>query len=285
MLRCRTLINWQFLIALFLFLGFWFFALTGLLLSPIEFSHPPSASSGTSHSNNKSESIDPNERLANYTFWLMLFTGALVGFGGLQIRLLFKSDKTARLNVAIARKQMRLTGYQADILTKQKEIARIEFIATHRPRLRVRNVVVKPVSVTGFKPTVFHPGQFVSGQCYIANSGGSAAHITEAHCDVFITSNPLPMERPYEGQDGNSAIKLTIEAGTSVPLPFQSTSQISSRESEDILSGGNYRIYVMGWVEYSDDMNIMRRTAFCRKYDFIRRRFYPVDDPDYEHEE
>jgi len=50
-----------------------------------------------------------------------------------------------------------------------------------------------------------------------------------------------------------------------------------------------WRLYVMGWIEYTDDSNNQRRTTFCREYRQIsnspKSRFFPVDDPDYEHEE
>ena len=36
---------------------------------------------------------------------------------------------------------------------------------------------------------------------------------------------------------------------------------------------------------YADDLKIVRRTAFCREYRPAERRFFAVDDPDYEHEE
>jgi hypothetical protein len=173
----------------------------------------------------------------------------------------------------------------AGVIFFEVEGSRKEFIATHRPRLRVRNVVVKPASITGYHPTLFHPGELVGGQITIANFGNSAAHVTEAHCEVFVTHVPLPMERPYEGKNGNSPIRPVIEAGSSVPLQFQSDFLLSERQSDDILQGGNHQLYVLGWVEYRDKLGIGRRTAFCRKYDWERRRLHAVEDPDYEHEE
>ena len=45
----------------------------------------------------------------------------------------------------------------------------------------------------------------------------------------------------------------------------------------------------MGWVQYTDDLNNQRRTSFCREYRSAHPgtlgRFFPVADPDYEHEE
>lgn len=175
------------------------------------------------------------------------------------------------------------TSRNARLTRESIELARDEFIADKRPRLRVRNVVVRPASVTGYYPTLFHPKQFVGGQCYIANHGGTDAIIVEAHCEVFWTNIPLPMQRPYEGK--NAAIRSTIPPGGSLPFPFQSDRPLGERESDDIKSGGNCQIYVLGWVEYDDLRGVRRRTAFCRMYDPVRLRFFAVDDLDYEHEE
>jgi hypothetical protein len=51
----------------------------------------------------------------------------------------------------------------------------------------------------------FKTGDFVTGQLYVINVGGTPANIMESHCEVFYTDRvSLPMERPYEGKDGNN---------------------------------------------------------------------------------
>jgi hypothetical protein len=80
-----------------------------------------------------------------------------------------------------------------------------------------------------------------------------------------------------------------LEAGQSNPISFQSRN-VMGPEGDDISRfAGNWRLYIMGWIEYTDDLDNHRRTAFCREYRQISGgsggRFFPVDDPDYEHEE
>jgi hypothetical protein len=51
---------------------------------------------------------------------------------------------------------------------------------------------------------------------------------------------------------------------------------------------GDWRLYVMGWIAYSDDLKIPRRTAFCcenRVASGSKGRFCIVDDNDYAHKE
>lgn len=173
-------------------------------------------------------------------------------------------------------------------------LGRDEFNATHRPKLRVRNVVAKSNTASHwgdgmpFSDDVFafSPGGPLSGQFYVSNTGSSAATITESHCEViWDLKDGLPMERPYEGKNGNNPLAQTIvESGSSAVGLFLSDANFPGLHWDE---GDKSNVYVMGWVEYVDASKVSRRTAFCRRY-MERggsRRFYPVDDPDYEHEE
>ena len=166
-------------------------------------------------------------------------------------------------------------------------LARDEFNATHRPQLRVRNVVVKGARQGhgSFPLDAFHPGFPLSGQFYVANVGSGPAEIVESHCDVLWGLDRLPMERPYEGENGNNPLgKITIPAGASCPAQFLSSENFPGLKFDAF---DRSEVYVMGWIEYLDSQHVRRRTAFCRRY-WGREgnfRFYAVDDPDYEHEE
>jgi hypothetical protein len=169
-----------------------------------------------------------------------------------------------------------------------------EFIATHRPKLRVRNIDIHQprigdVEARELRPRVTSPlftsGTHVSGQFYISNVGDTAAQITEIGCWVEWMREPLPMSRPYEGENGNVSIQERLEAGQTLPVPFMSA-RLMGEEGTDVYRGNsNWRIYVMGWVEYVDDRRTPRRTAYCREYRSTEGRFFAVEDPDYEHEE
>jgi hypothetical protein len=108
--------------------------------------------------------------------------------------------------------------------------------------------------------------------------------LVDTYSRVYLTTTGLPMDRPYEHEEG-IASKVTIRPGMARQLLFESSHFISERESNDVLTGGNHSLYVMGWISYEDRNKVLRRTAFCRVYDPITKRFIGVDDPDYEHEE
>jgi hypothetical protein len=158
-------------------------------------------------------------------------------------------------------------------------------VYTNRPKIRVRNISVDLVKRPGYFDDVFVPNEVISGKFFMSNIGGTDAKIIGVLSHVLITNVPLPMDRPYEGRDGVPWHGHIIAAGDSYPSRFQSERMLGERESDDIQEGGNCQIYVMGWILYEDIQGIRRRTAYCRKYDHIRRRFFTVEDPDYEHEE
>lgn len=187
----------------------------------------------------------------------------------------------ATLFLAIATAVLAYASWRA-----ARDTRRALFLA-QRPRIRIRNVVIHPARRRhGANP--FDPGEFVSGQLYCVNVGGTEAHLFEAHCEVYWT-NPgvatLPMERPYEGKNPNIPIlNIDLPPGISTPLNFASDRLLGGNESDQINSGSLF-IYVLGFVAYTDELGIMRRTAFCRKYNYGRGRFFATKDPDYEHEE
>jgi hypothetical protein len=51
------------------------------------------------------------------------------------------------------------------------------------------------------------------------------------------------------------------------------------------MNNGFIKFYVMGWVRYTDDRNVIRETRFCRIWNNSERRFSAVDHPDYEYSE
>jgi len=119
------------------------------------------------------------------------------------------------------------------------------------------------------------------GQFYIANSGGTDAHVREVDCRVWVDAEDgrLPMKRPYEGQVGTPMDKV-LSPGQSMPWTF-SREQALMHQGLNIGTGATV-LYVLGRIGYTDDLGIYRWTCFCRKYNPTTERFTPIDDPDYE---
>lgn len=187
------------------------------------------------------------------------------------------------LLVVIGFRQVDVYMSQRLIMEQQTELMRAQYVFTHRPRLRVRNLVIHPPRK--FHGFLFH-GHIISGQCYVSNIGGSAAKIIESHVMLFANQMGLVMERPYEGKDANNPIGGVIQAGSSAPLLINEPTPLATEAEADRVSRGAHPFFVMGWIAYADEMDVVRRTAFCRRWDAGKRRFVAVpDNPDYEHEE
>ncbi len=177
-------------------------------------------------------------------------------------------------------------GLQWNEISEQARIANKMLLLQFRPKLIIRNVVIDVADEIP-RPPLFRDHHPVSGQFYISNTGGTEAKITEIGCWVEW-SQILPMQRPYEGKHGFECSATALQPSQSIPWTFNSANdgKLMNARANDILSGmGNWALYVMGWVQYIDDLKTPRRTAFCRKYEFSKGRFLAVDDPDYEHQE
>jgi len=157
---------------------------------------------------------------------------------------------------------------------------RQELVLTQRPRIYVRNLYFSEITGTHPISSGMQVGSSLIGQFYIVNNGGTAAHIREFYCDTRV-EHYLPMKRPYEGKDGVKQ-RETILPGRSTPRTFSRIQPLAESERVDIQQRRK-DLYVLGWIEYVDDLKIRRRMSFCRKYDFGKQRFVRVKDPDYEH--
>lgn len=194
-----------------------------------------------------------------------------------------KQSEDIKQSIAVAKET-------ADTAKIEAETARQSIIMTHRPRIRVRNVVVRqPNPIHGVIPPLFAQGTYVTGQFDIANVGGTQAKIVETCCQVYWSDKGLPMERPYEGEGPQMPQpvqqNIILQAGEPYTALFQSAKLMNEKAPLIMQGSNNWRIYIMGWIVYEDAIGIKRRTAFCRVYRIADGRFFAVDDTDYEHEE
>ena len=181
------------------------------------------------------------------------------------------------------------TILNTEAAAKQALLLEKSFVFTHRPKLIVRNVVMKRGIADG-EDDPFYENAHLAGQFYVQNVGDTRATVVESGCWVFWKHKEqplsgLPMMRPYEGKNGNNPVSvgMTLQPGEALTAIFQSDDFLASEAQR--VREGNWPLYVMGWIEYADDAGTRRRTAFCRKFDKARRRFFAESDPDYEHAE
>jgi hypothetical protein len=239
-----------------------------------------------------------DERLADYTLGLEVFTGALVIIGAFEIWLLFRTDDTAKFaaratirQVVIARRQMTILGQQADILIEQKQIARAQHLAEHRPRLSVRHVTVIDRGAAFGQPTFFFSnGSTVQGGLAIVNSGGTRLKIIESFYKIHCSKDGLPVESPLDAPEARDNLLLVpgtwIGIGESVATAIPDKIFLGKNPDPDSIrlrefAEDGWEMYVMGQIRYADEGGNERFMGFCRKRD-AAGKFLAVNDPDYE---
>jgi hypothetical protein len=219
-------------------------------------------------------------------------------------RLAISTDELARgaheqsLEMALARaltektldleeRQFLLAGKQTDLAEKQHGLQREQYLAEHRPRLRIRSVgVVQPIGRNALSD------QILRGSLVLVNIGASEATIKEAHYRFFSGPNGLPMVPPLE------ASQVRPLFGGSLPYKMAGHEScliaIESRGPlDDIATGIGFNgltdIYVMGAIRFSDWNLQDRWMGFCQKYmpseEGGEGRFLSVDNPNYEYED
>jgi hypothetical protein len=160
----------------------------------------------------------------------------------------------------------------------QAWLFRKELILTQRPKMRVRNIIItNPIDM----------GKPIEGRLTIVNVGGTPAKKINVGCWArreLKGKHRWSGEKPYKENDPNYRIDIRLTSGDPHVLEFRDEGTLIGEKSfKD--TGPLDSVYVMGYVEYVDDIGTPRRTGFCRRYRKSKDRFFAVDDPDYEYED
>lgn len=158
--------------------------------------------------------------------------------------------------------QTRLTGDSVALATK-------EFVATHRPKLRMRRV-----------KALLTDGTQVGVSFILANVGDSAAHIRSFNIDLGLNS---------VSDGGWSATVRPIDLRTLAPgetyVFLAMATDLTYQEKWGVANNiPGAALDFRGTVTYADDNGIERATGFWRTRDFDGR-LRPKPDPEYEYED
>lgn len=212
----------------------------------------------------------PDERLADYTGALAIFTAALVALAVLEVFFLAKTDAIAKRHADNAEKQMLLAGKQADIQEKQKEISRLQFLTTHRPKIKIRQLNKGVASVTdGLAFT------------YMAVNFGEANASLVEHNRTIIFSTAARGTLVNESKTKES-LHGVLAPGEFVVVKFREP-EITNPAFAAQINSGEIPICIFGYFAYADDLGKVRRTGFYRQYQGGVRRFVAIDDPEFEY--
>lgn len=187
----------------------------------------------------------------------------------------------------IADKQVAIQGLQTDIQKMQHAVGRLQFIADHRPRLRIRHVTIDLDGNTLDKPRlVLHSGEKVTGSLVVVNFGGSNASISDSRYRIIFSQKRFPVAFDFDENALEMLVVNTIlESGESCAVAIEDSVPAGSEYIDlrhfDI---NEWNIYVMGQIKYKDAGGNERFMGFCRKSG-SDGKFTPVDDADYEYQD
>lgn len=186
-----------------------------------------------------------------------------------------KAGETSAKLAEISEKQLAIEGRQICIQTKQHELERLRFFATHRPRLKIRFVRKRD----GDLPTISFS---------IVNSGSSRAIIRTSKVSAeFLHIDDIPdFHDEKRGGLINFVGQPILDPGSSCKCEVTT----SNRHYRDKLV---LRVY--GYVVYSNERERLDKdgaviydpltTYFMREFNPMTGRFEPVADPDYNAED
>lgn len=221
---------------------------------------------------NTDEHLEIDRKLAEYTRQLAVYTKVLSEDTG--------NVSTATLGLVFVTAILAAIGiWQGFQLQGSVNLARKEFLYTHRPRIVVRQMKMywdgsTPMgicytlhNVGESQATIIRISEFQGipdPENYVAQKPDYAASITVHY--VLLPGDIKTVEHSFEGEE------------TSFVLGFE-TESLQMRMTDN----PSRNMVVLGYVEYIDSLGITRRTAFHREYAYRTKRFEP--NPDYEYED
>jgi hypothetical protein len=185
-----------------------------------------------------------------------------------------------------------------DASRQQLDHARIAFLSSLRPRMRVKHIWF-----TGELGDIWK-GAPIEVRIDAVNSGEGRALVTKFNYMTWVVSKDrgLPQRPPYN-EDPEPAIysfpsRTPLDSGVTITSYFSDGCVLSPQDISNIRNG-SARLYVIGTIEYRDVevLGVMRdrlkQTAFCRYLTFENYpphaedmgRFKKDEHPDYEYQD
>ena len=209
------------------------------------------------------------EKLSKYTERLASFTRLLVVVGAMQIVIFCWL-------LVLMNKAAEDSGRSAKAALRTANLARQEFLTTHRPKIRVRRVALEEAPLT----------MAISIRYEIVNIGTRPAHIFAGIAQI-VWQNPQDRPLPPFADPLDTHLYnvrgATIEPGARNSEIVAASDEVGSnfQFARAVPNSGN--LYFLGFIKYRDDLDTVRETAFCRRLEATG--FTYVDNPDYEYED
>ena len=206
-----------------------------------------------------------DDKIGRFTELLFYATAALAGIGLLQL-LVF--------------------GWQGIQLRNAVKASRDEFLASHRPKIRIKHLVLAK-DILPQEPIIVH--------LTCVNHGTSEATLSEIGIKYFVV-RPDRMLPPPTGIDAIPNLGIVggrLPCGYNWETKCINANRILTQQEHDDIQMERAKLYCVGFVSYHDDAKRLRITGFCRVLTFppdqvafqSNSRFRRFRDTDYEYED
>lgn len=200
-----------------------------------------------------------------------ILTALLVVITGIYAYLTHKIAKATETSVAVIREQLAIAEKSANAAAKSADAAREEFVATHRPRLRLRRAFAAQGA----------PDEAIEVTLFLANVGETPCRLVGSAAALkLITGATFEPEAgvELEGEQPNVLISPGGEFSIALisPMKWGQDSAITHEFDEP-----DRGLILYGQFLYLDDSprQVPRRMSFKRRYNFRNSHFY-LAEPD-----
>ncbi len=210
--------------------------------------------------------------VALFTFLLCCIAAAQAGLFIIQLRYMNKGLRDATIAAYAAR--------------DSADAQRSEFLATHRPRVRIKHLWLAN-EIWGGQPIRVNLG--------IVNYGTKEGTLnsTGIRFIVIPKDHPIPFDPHFPDIPGLNIAGWRLIVGVWLTIPDIPGPPLAQQQIIDI-QNRRANLFCLGYVSYWDGANNMRITGYCRMLQLPKAstaplaiencRFRPFDDPDYEYE-
>jgi hypothetical protein len=179
-----------------------------------------------------------------------------------------------------------------DITKESVNLARREFISSHRPKIRLKHIWLSSSDGATFTGKIVAE-EPITVRLDVVNFGDATAFLELINfiTEVIPEGNELP-QRPRYNQPGIKQFQtgnFPLESGVTFTLNASDGRVLSDQEIASYRNR-SIKIYFVGTIQYRDETGLPRQTAFCRYLSFATGsgdfgHFKREDNPDYEYQD
>lgn len=170
------------------------------------------------------------------------------GFTGLLALATFVLALQTKRNTDLTHKSIKLADANLNL-------ARQEFITSHRPKIRVKHLWMTAAT---------HAGDTLKVKLIVVNNGSTAATIINIRIGFYVSHGLTAV--PDGFLDGKERIKRNdrVEPGITIVYKDQTDNMVLKEDQVIALGKHERTLYCVGDIEYIDDIGAVRKTAYCR---------------------